>query len=96
MSEKKRFHISPIVWIIAIPIISFIIIIFLANGIRQLITPEWFPEKWVTIAAWIELGIIGSLAIVSIICILYLFYLITKFISIDKLEDEFYRIKKNK
>lgn len=94
MTEKK-FSISPLVWLIGFPIVSFLVIIFLSNGLRELITPEWIDPAYIIIVAWIELILIGVLSIISIFCILILFWLITKYISIDKLEDAFYRLKKD-
>jgi len=90
----KKIKLSPLVWLIAIPIFSFIIIILLANGIRELIVPEMnlTPEQ-ITIITWIELGCIGLLAGISIFCLIILFWLCTKYISVDQLEAAFYEIK---
>ena len=55
MTEKKKFKISPLIMLVGFPIISFVIIIFLANGIRELIHPDWVDPSWIIWISWGEL-----------------------------------------
>jgi hypothetical protein len=80
--------------LIFIPLISFIAIILLANGIRELIKPEWINPAWIEIISWGELLLIGILSIWSIYCLVVLYYILTKFVSTKDLEDALNELKK--
>jgi hypothetical protein len=88
-----RFRLT-IVRLIFIPLISFIAIILLANGIRELIKPEWINPAWIEIISWGELLLIGILSIWSIYCLVVLYYILTKFVSTKDLEDALNELKK--
>ncbi len=79
-----RFRLT-LVRLIFIPIISFFLIIFLGNGIRELIVPEWEilidVPVLITVLAWLELVAIVILSIISIYCLIVLYYVLTKFVS---------------
>jgi len=44
-----------------VPIVNIIISMVLANGIRELIYPEWVNPDWIPIIAWVELILIALL-----------------------------------
>lgn len=87
-----------LVQLVFIPILFTAFIVVLANGIRELLIPEWqilidYPVL-ILILAWLEILGIIMMSGFNIYCLIKLYYLITKFISDDKLEAELYRIKK--
>jgi hypothetical protein len=92
-----RFRIT-LVRLIFIPILSFVLIIFLSNGIRELIIPEWegliSHPGWVTIIAYGELMLIVFLCVISIYCLVVLYYVLTKHVSVDQLEKALNDLKK--
>jgi len=75
--------------------VSFFAIGFLANGIRELISPEWVDPLYIPAISWAELILICVLSIGSVFCIIYLLVIILKHISVEELEKEFYRIQKD-
>lgn len=85
--------ISPLVWILFILIADTFVIILLANGIRELINPDWINPDWIHVIAWVETIFIAVLSIINVFLIIFLFWLITKFISIEELEKAFYKLK---
>ena len=92
-----RFRLT-LVRLIFIPIISFFLIIFLGNGIRELIVPEWEilidVPILITVLAWLELVAIVVLSIISIYCLIVLYYVLTKFVSTKELDDALHDLKK--
>ena len=92
-----RFRLT-LVRLIFIPIISFFLIIFLGNGIRELIVPEWEilidVPILITVLAWLELVAIVILSIISIYCLIVLYYVLTKFVSTKELDDALHDLKK--
>ena len=88
-----RFRLT-IVRLIFIPLISFVAIILLANGIRELIRPEWIDPSWIEIIAWAELIVIGLLSLISIYCLVVMYYILTKFVSTKELDDALNELKK--
>lgn len=93
-----RFKLT-LVRLVFIPILSFVLIIFLANGIRELIIPEWQgiidQPIWATVIAWIELVGVVTLSIISIYCLVVLYYVLTKYVSVDKLEEALRALKED-
>jgi hypothetical protein len=86
--------ISPLVWLLFILLFNHVFAIpTLSNGIRELIHPESVSGVWILILQWLYMALIGILTIVDLFIIIFLYWLITKFISVDKLEDIFYKIK---
>lgn len=77
---------------------SFICILVLSNGIRELLEPEWsvlihYPIL-ITVLAWLELVGIVILTILSIYCLIVLYYVLTKFVSTKELDDALNDLKK--
>jgi len=68
------------------------------NGIRELITPEWeiliANPIIVIILAWLEFVGICFLTIISIYCLVVLYYVLTKFVSTKELEEALNDLKK--
>jgi hypothetical protein len=84
--------------LIFIPIVSLILIGVFANGIRELVHPEWriffkYPIL-IDVLTWLYLFIIIGLVIVILYCFILLYWILTKFISIDKWEDALNELKK--
>lgn len=93
----KKFRFT-LVRLIFIPILSFICILALSNGIRELLQPEWsifvaYPVL-ITILAWLEFVGICFLTIFSIYCLVVLYYVLTKFVSTADLEKALDDLKK--
>ena len=88
-----------LVRLIFIPILSFICILALSNGIRELLQPEWDilikVPALVTILAWWEMIAISCLIIISIYCLIVLYYVLTKFVSTQELDDALRELKKD-
>ena len=87
-----------IVRLIFVPILSFICILALSNGIMELLQPEWeifidYPAL-ITVLAWLEFIGICFLTIVSIYCLVVLYYVLTKHVSTKELEDALNELKK--
>lgn len=94
---KLKFKLT-LVRLVFIPVISFVLIIFLSNGIRELIVPEWegliSHPGWVTIIGYGELVLIVILCVISIYCLVVLYYVLTRFVSVDQLEKALEDLKK--
>lgn len=93
----KKFRFT-LVRLIFIPIVSFIAILALSNGIRELLEPEWqilidYPV-FIPIISWLEFVGICFLTIVSIYCLVVLYYVLTKFVSTKELDDALKELKK--
>jgi hypothetical protein len=86
-----------LVQLVFFPIGLQIVNIFLTNWLRDLVIPEWdilirFPVL-VQFLGLLIVGMIALTSIYSIYCLIKLYYIITKFVSTDKLEEELRRIK---
>ena len=89
--KKLRLNLVQLVFL---PIVNLIIIIFLSNWLRDLIVLEWDITVYLAqVLGMIILGFIAIMVLFNIYCLIKLYYLITKFISAEKLEAELYRIK---
>ena len=89
--KKLRLNLVQLVFL---PIVNLIIIIFLSNWLRDLIVLEWDITVYLAqVLGMIILGFIATMVLFNIYCLIKLYYLITKFISAEKLEAELYRIK---
>jgi hypothetical protein len=87
-----------LVRLIFIPIISFLCILALANGVRELLEPEWqilidYPVL-IPILSWFEYAGIVILSVLSIYCLVVLYYVLTKFVSTKEFEDALKELKK--
>jgi hypothetical protein len=49
---------------------------------------------WIEILAWSELILIGVLSIISMYCLVVLYYILTKFVSTKELDDALNELKK--
>ncbi|GAG98778.1 unnamed protein product [marine sediment metagenome] len=86
-----------LVQLVFFPIGLQIVNIFLTNWLRDLVIPEWdilikFPVL-VQFLGLLIVGLIAISAIYSIYCLIKLYYIITKFVSTDKLEEELRKLK---
>ena len=81
------------------PIALQILNIFLGNWLRDLVVPEWSilieMPFLVQLLGLLILALIAGSSVYSIYCLIKLYYIITKHISVDKLEQELARIRQN-
>ena len=83
-----------LVQLVFLPIVNLIIIIFLSNWLRDLIVLEWDITTYIAqVLGMIILAFIAVMVLFNIYCLIKLYYIITKFVSAEKLEAELYRIK---
>ena len=86
-----------LVQLVFFPIAEILIIFFLANWLRDLIVLEWElllnNELLTQGLGLIIMSIIVTLGIHIIYCIIKMYYITTKFISAEKLEQELNRLK---
>ena len=83
-----------LVQLVFVPIVNLIVIIFLSNWLRDLIVLEWDISVYIAqVLGMVILAFIAVMVIFNIYCVIKLYYIITRFISADKLEAELYRIK---
>ena len=86
-----------LVQLVFFPIGLQILNIFLVNWLRDLIFPEW--KVLIDLPALVQLlgiiitALIAATSFYSIYCLIKLYFLLTKFVSTDKLEAELNRIK---
>ena len=83
-----------LVQLVFLPIVNLIIIIFLSNWLRDLIVLEWDISVYLAqVLGMVILAFIAVMVMFNIYCLIKLYYIITKFISAEKLEAELYKIK---
>ena len=89
--KKLRLNLVQLVFL---PIVNLIIIIFLSNWLRDLIVLEWDITTYLAqVLGMVILAFIAVMVMFNIYCLIKLYYIITKFVSAEKLEAELYRIK---